>query len=256
MTGHIRIRERQRRPSNAWEPTMNVSNSVAFVTGANRGLGLAFVRALLAGGARKVYAAARDPDSIKLPGVTPVRLDVTNADEVEAAARARVDVDLLINNAGISRGRAFLSPDAIQAARAEMETNYFGPLLVSRAFSPILARNGGGAIVNVLSALSWVNLPTSATYSASKAAAWSLTNGLRGELRTQGTQVLGLHVGYMDTDMTARIDAPKSRPEDVVKVTLAALEAGGEEVLADEVSRSVKQGLSAERGVYLGVPGR
>jgi short-subunit dehydrogenase len=136
-----------------------------------------------------------------------------------------------------------------------METNYFGPLLVSRAFAPTLARNGGGAIVNVLSALSWVNIPTSATYGASKAAAWSLTNGLRGELRAQATQVLGLHVGYMDTDMTARIDAPKSRPEDVVKVTLAALETGSEEVLADEASRSIKKGMSAERGVYLGVPG-
>jgi NAD(P)-dependent dehydrogenase (short-subunit alcohol dehydrogenase family) len=231
---------------------MKISNSIAFVTGANRGLGLAFAKALLAGGARKVYAAARDPDSVTLSGVTPVRLDVANADEVEAAARACGDVDLLINNAGVSRGSAFLGPDAIQAARSEMETNYFGPLLVSRAFAPILARNGGGAIVNVLSALSWVNLPTFATYSASKSAAWSLTNGLRGELRAQGTQVVGLHVGYMDTDMTTHVDAPKSRPEDVVQVTLAAVEAGGEEVLADEVSRNVKQGLSAERGVYLG----
>ena len=235
---------------------MKIANAVAFVTGANRGLGLAFARALLAGGARKVYAAARDPDSVSLAGVTPVRLDVTDPDAVAAAARAAGDVDLLVNNAGIARGSAFLADDGVAAARAEMETNYFGPLLVSRAFAPVLARNGGGAIVNVLSALSWISLPTSATYGAYKAAAWSLTNGLRNELRGQGTQVLGLHVGYMETDMAARIDAPKSRPEDVVKLTLASLEAGAEEVLADEISRAIKQGLSAEPGVYLGAPGR
>jgi NAD(P)-dependent dehydrogenase (short-subunit alcohol dehydrogenase family) len=235
---------------------MKINNSVAFITGANRGLGLAFAKALLAGGARKVYAAARDPASVALPGVTPIRLDVTNADEIAAAARDCGDVNLLINNAGIARGKSFLAPDSIEAARAEMETNYFGPLGVSRAFAPVLARNGGGAIVNVLSALSWVSFPTSATYGASKAAAWSLTNGLRHELRAQGTQVLALHVGYMDTDMTARIDAPKSRPEDVVRFTLETLEAGGDEALADEVSRGIKKGLSAEPGVYITVPGR
>jgi NAD(P)-dependent dehydrogenase (short-subunit alcohol dehydrogenase family) len=235
---------------------MKIDNAVAFVTGANRGLGLAFAKALLAGGARKVYAAARDPDSVALPGVTPIRLDVTNGDDIAAAARACGDVDLLINNAGIARGKSFLSPDSVEAARAEFETNFFGPLRVAQAFAPALARNGGGAIINVLSALSWVSFPTSATYGASKAAAWSLTNGLRNELRGQATQVLALHVGYMDTDMAARIDSPKSRPEDVVKFTLETLEAGGEEALADDVSRSIKKGLSAEPGVYITVPGR
>jgi short-subunit dehydrogenase len=125
---------------------------------------------------------------------------------------------------------------------------------MSRAFAPILARNGGGAIVNVLSALSWVSFPTSSTYSASKAAAWSLSNGLRHELREQGTQVLALHVGFMDTDMVRHIAAPKSRPQDVVAQTLAALEAGQSEVLADEVSRRIKQTLSAEPGCYLTPP--
>jgi NAD(P)-dependent dehydrogenase (short-subunit alcohol dehydrogenase family) len=233
---------------------MKINNSTAFITGANRGLGLAFAKALLAAGAR-VYAAARDPASVALPGVTPIRLDVTDGDAIAAAARQCGDVDLLVNNAGIARGVGFLGADSIEAARAELETNYFGPLLVSRAFAPILARNRGGAIINVLSALSWVSFPSSATYSASKAAAWSLTNGLRNELRAQGTQVLALHVGYMDTDMAARIDAPKSRPEDVVKFTLETLEAGGEEALADDVSRSIKKALSAERGIYLGAPG-
>ena len=230
---------------------MQIKDSIALVTGANRGLGLAFTQALLAGGARKVYAAARDPASVKQPGVQPVRLDVTNAGEVEAAARDLGDVTLVINNAGIIRGSGFLGEKGVEAVRAELETNFFGPVLVSRAFAPILARNGGGAIVNVLSALSWVAFPSSSTYSASKAAAWAFSNGLRNELRGQGTQVLALHVGYMDTDMVREVAAPKSKPEDVARQVLEALEAGKSEILADEVSRRVKQNLSAEPGVYL-----
>lgn len=233
---------------------MKIQNSVALVTGANRGLGLAFTQALLAGGASKVYAAARDPASVKQAGVVPVRLDVTNAAEVAAAAGDLGDVTLVINNAGIIRGSGFLGEKGVEAVRAELETNFFGPIHVSRAFAPILARNGGGAIVNVLSALSWVAFPSSSTYSASKAAAWAFSNGLRNELRGQGTQVLALHVGYMDTDMVRDVAAPKSKPEDVARQTLEALEAGQSEVLADEVSRRIKQNLSAEPGVYLVPP--
>ena len=230
---------------------MKIQNSVALVTGANRGLGLAFTQALLAGGAGKVYAAARDAASVKQPGVQPVRLDVTDPEQVVAAAAELGDVTLVINNAGIIRGSGFLGEEGVEAVRAELETNFFGPLHVSRAFAPILARNGGGAIVNVLSALSWVAFPSSSTYSASKAAAWAFSNGLRNELRGQGTQVLALHVGYMDTDMVRHVTAPKSKPEDVVKAVLDGLEAGKSEVLADEVSRRIKQNLSAEPGVYL-----
>ena len=233
---------------------MKIQNSVALVTGANRGLGLAFTQALLAGGARKVYAAARDPASVKQAGVVPVRLDVTNAEQVAATAAELGDVTLVINNAGIIRGSGFLGEKGVEAVRAELETNFFGPVNVSRAFAPILARNGGGAIVNVLSALSWVAFPSSSTYSASKAAAWSFSNGLRNELRSQGTQVLALHVGYMDTDMVREVAAPKSKPEDVARQTLEALEAGKSEILADEVSRRIKQNLSAEPGVYLVPP--
>jgi len=233
---------------------MKIEDSVALVTGANRGLGLAFAQALLAGGARKVYAAARDPASVTLPGVAAIGLDVTRPEQVDAAARALGDVTLLVNNAGISRGSGFLGDDGLLAVRAELDTNFFGPLSMSRAFAPILARNGGGAIVNVLSALSWVSFPASSTYAASKAAAWSLSNGLRHELRGQGTQVLALHVGFMDTDMVRHVKAPKSKPEDVVAQTLAALEAGQSEVLADEVSRRIKQTLSAEPGCYLTPP--
>ena len=233
---------------------MKIQDSVALVTGANRGLGLAFARALLTGGARKVYAAARDPASVTLPGVQAIRLDVTKPDEIVAAARDLQDVTLLVNNAGILRGSGFLSPGGVDAVRAELETNFFGPLALTRAFAATLAGNGGGAVINVLSALSWVSFPTSSTYSASKAAAWSLSNGLRGELRGQGTQLLALHVGYMDTDMIRHVTAPKSDPNDVVRQTLAALEAGKEESLADEVSRQVKLGLAADPGVYLGSP--
>jgi len=230
---------------------MKIKDSVALVTGANRGLGLAFTKALLAGGARKVYAAARDLASVKQPGVQPVRLDVTQPEQVEAAAREFGDVNLLINNAGIIRGTGFLTPDGLDATRAEFETNFFGPLLTARAFAPILARNGGGAIVNVLSVLSWVSLSTSSSYSASKAAAWSLSNGLRNELRGQGTEVLSLHVGFMDTDMVRDVTGPKVQPDDVVKQVLAALEEGKSEILADDVSRRIKQNLSAEPGIYL-----
>lgn len=232
---------------------MQVKNAVVLVTGANRGLGQAFVNALLEAGAAKIYAAARDASSITLAGVTPIQLDVTNAADIAAAAARCTDVTLLINNAGIGRGSSFLAPGSADAARAELETNFFGPLALSQAFAPALKANGGGAIVNVLSVLSWLNLSGAATYSASKAAAWSLTNGLRGELRGQGTQVVGVHVGYMDTDMTRGLDAPKANPLDVARQTLAAVEAGQDEVLADELSRNVKQGLSGS--VYLGQPG-
>lgn len=230
---------------------MRIKDSVVLVTGANRGLGLAFVRALRAAGAKKIYAGVRNPDGVKIEGAIPIRLDVTNEEQVTAAAQAAGDVELVINNAGIAKGSSFLGPNSIDAARAEIETNYFGPLRVSQAFAPVLAKNGGGAIVNVLSVLSWLNFKGAATYSASKAAAWSLSNGLRNELRGQGTQVVALHVGYMDTDMAAHAQGPKADPNDVAAQTLATLEAGQDEVLADDVSRNVKAGLSANPGVYL-----
>ena len=235
---------------------MKVKNSVALVTGANRGLGHAFAQALIAGGAKKVYAGTRDLANIKFAGVKSVKLDVTRADEIAAAVKACPDVTLLINNAGIVRGGTLLALNSMAAARAEIETNFFGPMAVSSAFAPVLAANGGGAIVNILSVLSWVSFEGYATYCASKSAAWSLTNSLRNELRAQGTQVLALHVGLMDTDMTKGVTAPKVQPADVVRQVLEALEAGKEEVLADEVSRYVKQGLSAPRGVYLDAPPR
>ena len=233
---------------------MQLKDSVVFITGANRGLGLAYARGALAAGAKKVYAAARDPASVTLPGVHPIALDVTNPAQVEAAAKACGDVTLLINNAGISRSSGFMAGPGVDAARAELETNFFGTWAVSKAFAPVLAANGGGAIVNVLSVLSWLSFPAIGTYSASKSAAWSLTNGLRNELRGQGTQVVGVHVAFMDTDMAKNAPGEKVQPDSVVEQTWAALEANASEVLADPVTQKVKLGLSAPQGVYLGEP--
>ena len=230
---------------------MKIDNAVALVTGANRGIGLAFTRALLARGARKVYAGARDPSTVKVPGVEPVRLDVTKPDEVAAvAARAR-DVTLVINNAGVGQLGGFLAPDSEESARRHLETNFFGMLRMGRAFAPVLAANGGGALLNVLSIVSWINGGQLAAYAASKSAAWSLTNALRHELAAQRTQVLALHMAFVDTDLVRALDGPKASPDEIVVRALDGLEDGLDEVLADERTRLVKQGLTAPRPSYL-----
>jgi len=231
------------------------SNTVALVTGANRGIGLAFTRELLARGARKVYAGARDPASVPAaPGVEPIRLDVTKADEVAAAVARAGDVTLVVNNAGIGHPGGFLAPDSEAVARRQFETNFFGMLRVSQGFAPVLARHGGGALLNVLSIVSWINGGSLAAYAASKSAAWSLTNSLRHELAAQHTQVLGLHMAFVDTDLVRAIDAPKTSAEDIVRRALDGLEAGLDEVLADEATRLTRQGLAAARPVYLPQP--
>jgi NAD(P)-dependent dehydrogenase (short-subunit alcohol dehydrogenase family) len=231
---------------------MRIEGSVALVTGANRGLGAAFCRTLLDRGAARVDPAARDLGTLeRLDGLVPVQLDVTSAMDIAAAAERCDDVTLLINNAGIGTGTSVLAADALDNARREFDTNVFGPLALSRAFAPALAANGGGAIVNVLSVLSWLSMPTTAMYCASKAAGWSLTNSLRQELLAQHTQVVGLYVGYMDTAMTAGISAPKSDPLAVAHQTLDGVESGSHEVLADDVSRHVRGALSGDLvGLY------
>ena len=230
---------------------MKIENAVVLVTGANRGIGLAFARELLARGARKVYAAARDSASVTQPGVVPLRLDVTRPDDVAAAAALAPDVTLVINNAGIAQPGGFLAADSEEIARRIFETNFFAVLRVSKAFAPILKANGGGALLNVLSVASWVNGGELAAYSASKSAAWSLTNALRTELSAQKTQVLGLHMAYVDTDLTRGFDVPKSSAEEIVSRALDGLEAGLDEVLADELTQQVKRGMTAPRPSYL-----
>ena len=197
---------------------MKLDDAAVLITGANRGLGLAFAREALVRGARTVYAGARDPSKVTLKGVVPVKLDVTNPEEVSAAAQRCGDVALVVNNAGIGEVMSFLAEGAIESARRQLETNFFGIWRVSRAFAPVLRANGGGALLNVLSRASWAASPTLAVYGATKSAAWALTNGLRHELREQKTQVLALHAAFIDTDLVARLRPP----QDVARGSRAA----------------------------------
>ncbi|HEY0501905.1 MAG TPA: SDR family oxidoreductase [Lysobacter sp.] len=230
---------------------MDIRNAVVLVTGANRGLGRALVEAFAQAGAKKIYAAARDPSTIKADGVVPIALDVSSPDSIAVASRQCCDVNVLVNNAGIAQGGQLFSDEGEGKAREEMEVNLFGPWRMTRAFAATLEANGGGAVVNVLSVLSWLSMPGSATYCISKSAAWSLTNGLRNALAEQGTHVVGVHVGLMDTDMAARFDAPKASPKDVAEQIVRAVAEGRPEVLADPLSVQVKASLSTDRAAYL-----
>lgn len=223
---------------------MELKNAVAVVTGANRGLGRQLAVQLVEQGA-KVYAAARRPEAIDLPGVTPLHLDVTDEQSIREAAVTASDATLLINNAGISTGATLIGGD-LDEVRREMETNFFGPLAATRAFAPVIEGNGGGAVLNVLSALSWFHPAGLGSYAASKAAAWALSDATREELAPRGIAVSALHVGYMDTDMAAGVPAnQKVAAADVAAQALHGIETGLPEILADETSRYVKQSLSA-----------
>jgi NAD(P)-dependent dehydrogenase (short-subunit alcohol dehydrogenase family) len=221
---------------------MDLSTSTVLVTGANRGLGRALAAELLSRGAA-VYAGARDPAQVDLPGVTPIALDITDPASVAAAAEATGDVTVLINNAGSGTGADLLAGH-LDDIRLEMDTHYLGTLSVARAFAPQIAANGGGAILNILSVLSWFTFPESGAYSAAKSAEWALTNALRVQLGEQGIRVAGLHVGYMDTDMTRGVTAPKSDPADIARIAVDGIAAGAYEIVADDVSRQVQAGLA------------
>lgn len=211
---------------------MNLTKTVALVTGANRGIGAAIVEALLAAGVRRVYAGVRtlpaEPPSD--PRIVPVLLDITDDARLAEVAKSLGDVSVLVNNAGISRAEPLLGARDPNAAAEEMRVNYFGTLAVVRAFAPVLKANGGGAIVNVLSILGRVNLPAVGSYSASKAAAFSLTQGIRAELASQGTLVVGVMPGFVDTDMAARVNQPKMSPSAVATEIVGALQLGIEDV--------------------------
>ncbi|AJE43872.1 SDR family oxidoreductase [Streptomyces nodosus] len=235
---------------------MDIAGSTALVTGANRGIGRRFVEHLLERGAEKVYATARRPESIGSldPRITPLHLDLLDEESISKAAAVAKDVTLLVNNAGISTGANLLTDD-LGMIRQDLETHVFGTLRVIRAFAPALASNGGGAIVNILSVLSWVaTAEGSGSYSVAKAAEWNMTNGVRVELAGQKTLVQGVHLGAADTDMMAGRDAPKIDPADVARAALDGVQAGVIEVLVDDPSRFVKSVLGGDLGQLYGQP--
>jgi NAD(P)-dependent dehydrogenase (short-subunit alcohol dehydrogenase family) len=222
---------------------MDFTKTVAVVTGANRGLGRHFAEQLVARGA-KVYATARRPETVDIAGAIPLRLDVTDHASIEAAAKVAADATLLINNAGIVGELALLTTD-LDAIREQIDVHYIGPLVAIRAFAPVIEANGGGAILNVASVLSWAHFPSVGAYSVAKAAEWAMSNVVRQELAPKGITVTGLHVGYMDTDMASHVSDDKSDPAEVARTTLDAVANGEAEVLFDELTRKVKAGLSA-----------
>ncbi|MBB6551869.1 SDR family oxidoreductase [Nonomuraea rubra] len=223
----------------------SINGSVAVVTGGSRGIGKALVEELYRRGAAKVYATARDPRAVTHPDAVPLALEVTDPGSVAAAADRAGDATILINNAGVLVAASFLG-SPVDDVRREFEVNFFGPLLTTRAFVPIIERNGGGHILNMHSVLSWITIPSAEAYSASKSALWSQSNALRLALRPRGINVTGMHVGYVDTDMAAGVEAPKTSPESVAQQALDGLEADAPEVLADDLSRQVKAGLAAD----------
>jgi NAD(P)-dependent dehydrogenase (short-subunit alcohol dehydrogenase family) len=226
---------------------MNITGQIALVTGSNRGIGRLFVLELLERGASKVYATARRSESLEFDDsrVVPLRLDLIDHESVVAAAAAAPDVTLLVNSAGIATGASLVTGDLAEVRR-EMDTHFWGTLDVIREFGPVLAANGGGAIVNVLSALSWFAAPGSGAYSAAKAAEWNMTNGVRLELAGQGTLVQGVLLGAADTDLAAHYDGPKIDPRDVPRRSLDALAAGSIEVIVDDWTAMVKASLAGD----------
>jgi NAD(P)-dependent dehydrogenase (short-subunit alcohol dehydrogenase family) len=230
---------------------MQIKNCVAFVTGANRGLGKAFVQALLSAGAAKVYAGARDPNSVELVDsrVVAVALDVTSQASVDAAAKRCTDVNLLINNAAILHATPLMDSNAIGNFRDELEVNAIGILRMAQAFAPVLKSNGGGAIANMLSVVSWFVHPFNPTYCASKHAALAVSDGLRVVLKSQGTHVTSVYAGFIDTDMAGNVDAPKTTPQQVTEKTLEGIEKGLEDVHADEQSENYWRALREDRGL-------
>jgi NAD(P)-dependent dehydrogenase (short-subunit alcohol dehydrogenase family) len=230
---------------------MNLTEQIVLVTGANRGIGRQFVLESLERGVSKVYATARRPEALDFEDsrVVPLRLDLLDHESIVGAAALAHDVTVLVNNAGISTGAALVTGELTEVRR-EMDTHFWGTLDVIREFAPSLARNGGGAIVNVLSALSWFSTVGAGSYAAAKAAEWNMTNGVRLELAAQGTLVQGVLLGAADTDISAGYDGPKIDPRHVVRSSLDGLVSGSIEVIADDWTAMVKASLAADPAAF------
>jgi NAD(P)-dependent dehydrogenase (short-subunit alcohol dehydrogenase family) len=235
---------------------MKIKDSIVLVTGSNRGIGKSYVKALLNHGAKKVYAGMRDVGAFDKVAsewperhrrkVEPVVIDVTREDQIQSAVAKAGDTNFLINNAGIANFTGLIAAENLESARQEMEVNYFGTLMMSRAFAPILRRNGGGALVNILSVASLGNFPVLGSYSASKAALHSLTQGIRAELAVQGTQVFGVFPGPIETDMAKDFDMEKSSPDLIAEGTLLAIEKGEEDIFIDPMAVQFRRDYFAD----------
>ncbi len=230
---------------------MDIKGAVALVTGGNRGVGRSFVEALAARGAKKVYVGTRKISAVKgwtIAGceLVPVKLDVTKPDDIKAAAKLAKDVTILVNNAGINHSNRLVEAKKKNAAQLEMDTNYFGMVAMARAFAPVIAKNGGGAIVNLLSILALVNMPGMGSYSASKAAAHSASQAMRAEFAARNIHVLSVLPGVMDTDMMAHYPPPKLPPAEAVREALDALAAGEWEVYPGDMAKGMQQGHKAD----------
>jgi NAD(P)-dependent dehydrogenase (short-subunit alcohol dehydrogenase family) len=233
---------------------MDITGQIALVTGANRGIGRQFVQELLDRGAAKVYAASRRPEAVDPVGeerVVPVHLDLLDHASVAAAAGIARDVTVLVNNAGISTSTPLITGD-LDGIRRELDTHFWGTLDVTREFAPVLGSNGGGAVVNILSALSWFTVSGNGAYSVAKAAEWNMTNAVRQELAGQGTLVQGVHLGAAATDIMAGYTGPMLDPRDVARASLDGLAAGAIEVIVDDWSAMVKASLADDPAAFYG----
>lgn len=240
-------------PRNTHGIGLPIDGAVAFVTGANRGLGRRLTEQLIARGA-KVYAGARDPKTVTTPGAIPIRIDITDPASVAEAAEKAVDVNLLVNNAGMASAATLLT-GSIDEIRAVMDSHFFGTLSATRAFAPHLIANAPGAILNIVSVVSWLHPGTLGAYSAAKTALWAQSDAIREELAPDGVALTAVHIGFMDTDMTAGMDAVKTDPAVIASLAIDGLERGAIEVLTDEMTRSAKAALSIDRGVAHFSPG-
>jgi short-subunit dehydrogenase len=226
--------------------TETIKDSTVLITGATGAIATALIAALMARGAKKIYAAARNPSAlVASASLVPLKMDVNNDDEVNKAAAVATDVTLLINNAGVNHNTAFLLAADLSIAREEFECNYIAPLRVTRAFAPVLIANKG-AVLNMLTILSRVNLPFMGSYCASKAAALSLTQGLRAELGSKGVRVAAALPGAVDTRMTAGLPIPKMSPADAATEILDGFERGEEETYVGDMARGLAEGLAKD----------